>query len=57
MCVCLGIAFCVFFWFSLNYFVLALFAFVVLGSFFQHCAKRLVRKNVPKMTYFLSSGT
>jgi len=29
--VCLGLAFCVFFWFSLAYFVLALFAFVVLG--------------------------
>ena len=29
--VCLGLAFCVFFWFSLDYFVLGLFAFVVLG--------------------------
>jgi len=29
-CICLGLAFCVF-WFSLDYFVLVLFAFVVLG--------------------------
>ena len=28
----LGLAFCVFFWFSLDYFVLVWFAFVVLGS-------------------------
>jgi len=28
--VCLGLAFCVFFWFSFDYFVLLLFAFVVL---------------------------
>jgi len=30
-CICLGLAFCVFFWFSLDYFVLVLFAFVVLS--------------------------
>jgi len=30
-CVCLGLAFCMFFCFSLDYFVLVLFAFVVLG--------------------------
>ena len=30
MCVCLGLAFCMFFWFSLDYFVSVLFAFVVL---------------------------
>ena len=27
----IGLGFCVFFWFSLDYFVLVLFAFVVLG--------------------------
>jgi len=31
LCVCLGLAFCVFFWFSVDYFVLVLFAFVVLA--------------------------
>jgi len=30
LCVCLGLAFCVF-WFNLDYFVLVLFALVVLG--------------------------
>jgi len=32
LCICLGLAFCVFFWFSSDYFVLVLFvfAFVVL---------------------------
>jgi len=30
LCVCLGLAVCVFFCFSLDYFVLVLFAFVVL---------------------------
>jgi len=30
-CICLGLAFCVFFSFSLDYFVLVLFAFDVLG--------------------------
>jgi len=31
LCICLGLTFCVFFWFSLDCFVLVLFAFVVLG--------------------------
>ena len=31
LCICLGLAFCVFLCFSLDYFVLVLFAFVVLG--------------------------
>jgi len=30
-CVCLGLAFCVYFWFSFDCFVLVLFASVVLG--------------------------
>jgi len=30
VCICLGLAFCMFFWFSLDYFVSVLFAFVVL---------------------------
>ena len=55
LCVCLGLAFCVFFSvFILDYFVLVLFAFVVLGSSVL-CAKRLAGKNVSKMTYFMSS--
>jgi len=29
LCVCLGLVFCVFFWFSVDYFVLVLFAFIV----------------------------
>ena len=46
MCVRLGLAFCVSFLFILDYFVLVLFAFVVLGLvFFQYCANRLARKN------------
>jgi len=34
LCVCLGLAFCVLFWFSLDYFVLVLFVFAVLGLVF-----------------------
>jgi len=58
LCVCLGLAFCVFFSvFILDYFVLVLFAFVVLGLVSSVlCAKRLAGKNVSKMTYFVSSG-
>jgi len=48
--------FCVF-WFSLDYFVLALFAFVVLGFGSSVPAKRLAGKYVSAMTYFVSSGT
>jgi len=43
------------FWFSLDYFVSVLFAFVVLGL--QYYAKRLAGKNVSEMTYFELSGT
>jgi len=32
LCACLRVAFCVLFWFSLDYFVLVLYTFVVLGS-------------------------
>ena len=46
-----------FFWFSLDYFVLALFAFVVLGFGSSVPAKRLAGKYVSAMTYFVSSGT
>jgi len=45
LCACLGLAFCVFFWFSLDYFVLVLFAFVVFGLLY---AKRLAGKKCPK---------
>jgi len=49
----------VFFWISLNYFVLVLFPFVVLGLSLvsSYYAKRLARKNVSEMAYFVSSGT
>jgi len=46
-----------FFWFSLDYFVLVSFALVVLGLVFQYYRKRLARKNVSEMTYFVLSGT
>jgi len=54
----LGLAFCVF-WFSLDYFVLVLFAFVVLHlvSSVGYYAKRLPRKNVSEMTCFMRNGT
>jgi len=45
------------FWFSLDYFVLVLFAFVVLGLVHQYYTKRLAGKNVSEMTCFVSSGT
>jgi len=41
---------------SLDYFVLVLFSFVVLGLVLQYYAKRLAGKNVSEMTYFVSSG-
>jgi len=42
--------------FILDYFVLVLLAFIVLGLvFFQCYAKRLARNNVAKITYFASS--
>ena len=44
------------FWFSLDYFVLVLFAFVVLGLVFQYYARRLAGKNLSEMTYFVSIG-
>ena len=55
----LGLAFCVFFRFSSDCFVLVLFAFVVLGlvSSVLRYAKRFARKNVSEMTYFVLSGT
>ena len=41
-----------------HHFVPVLFASVVLGlAFFQYYATGLARKNVSKMTRFLSSGT
>jgi len=43
----------VFFWFSLNYFVLMLFAFVAFRfCFFNTMPKRLTGKNISEMTYF-----
>jgi len=48
----------VLFWFSLDYCVLVLFAFVALDLVFFECyAKRLAGKNVSIITYFVSSGT
>jgi len=55
LCVCLCLAFFCVFWFSLDYFVSVLFAFVVLGL--QYYAKRLAGKNVSEMAYFELSGT
>ena len=42
---------------SLDYFIPVLLAFNVLGLVLQYQAKRLVGKNVFKLTYFASSGT
>ena len=44
-----------FFYFSLDYFVLVLFAIVVLGLVLPYYAKRLAGKNVSETTYFVSS--
>ena len=48
--ICLGLAFWVYFWFSLDYFVLELLGFVVSGlvSLVLGQAKRLAGKNFPK---------
>ena len=46
-----------FFSFSLDYFVLVLFALVVFGFMSSVLAKRLSGKNVSEMTYFVWSGT
>ena len=46
-----------FFSFSLDYFVLVLFALVVFGFMSSVLAKRLSGKNVSEMTYFGWSGT
>jgi len=54
--VCLYLAFCVLFWFSLDYFVLVLFDFVMLGlvsSASVLYAKTLARKNISEITYFV----
>ena len=57
--VCLGFSIlCFFFWFSLDYFVVLLLAFVVLGLVCQYYTKRLAgKKNVSEMSYSVSSGT
>ena len=34
-----------------------LFAFVVLGLFFQYCANKVAGKNISEMTCFVLSGT
>jgi len=49
----------VFLCFTLDYFVLVLFAFVLSGlvSSVPYEAKILAGKNVPEMTYFVSNGT
>ena len=47
---CLGLAFCVYFWFSLGYFILVYFAFAVLGLVSSELCKRLAGKNVSEMT-------
>jgi len=45
-----------FFWFRLDYFVLVLFAFVMLDLVFPALVKRLAGMNVSVMTYFVSSS-
>ena len=45
------------FCFCLDYFVLELFAFVVLGLVSLVYAKRLAGKNVSEVTCFVSSGS
>jgi len=47
----------VFLWFSLDYFVLVLLAFVVLGLVSSMLCQEMTRKNVSEMTYYVSSGT
>jgi len=42
--------------FYVIYVYLFMCAFIVLIWFIQYCAKRLARKNVSEMTYFVSSG-
>ena len=44
------VAFCAFFCFSLDYFILLLFVFVVLGLVYSVLAKILDRRNVSEMT-------
>jgi len=48
---------CVFFWFSLDYFVLVSFTFVVLDLVSSVLRQDIgYRKNVSEMIYFVSSG-
>ena len=47
----LGLVFCMFFCFSLDYFVLALFAFVVLGLVSSVLCQEVGWEDVSKMTY------
>jgi len=51
----LDLAFCVFFCFSIDHFVLVLLAFVVLGLVSSDYVMRLAEKNVSEMTYFVLS--
>jgi len=54
----LGLVFCVrFFCYSLDHFVLVLFAFVVLGLFYSVQNQEIGWENISKMTYFVSIGT
>jgi len=49
LCICLGLAFCVFFWFSLDYFVLVFFAFwCVTFSFFSTVPRDWLGRTSPK---------
>ena len=60
MSVSLGLAFCVFFWFSLGFLLLVLFAYVVLSLVSSVLAKRLAGKNRQQRLQndlFVSSGT
>jgi len=57
MSVGLGLAFCVFFWFTLDYFVPVLFAFVLLGLDSSALCQEIGHENVFAITCVVSSGT
>jgi len=54
--VCLGLTFYVFIRFSLDYFVIVLFAFAVLGLVSSIMCREIGTINVSEMTYFVLNG-
>jgi len=55
-CVCLGLAFCVFFWFSLDYFLLLLYDVVVLGLVSSVLSQEIGWEERFQNDLFVSSG-